>query len=102
MPNDNKPNPRHQPVAKTSVTYTMIHPQGLDPSKMDPEDIAYHLGDGEFVGARTAVETAPIEDANVAAELEAVGGNPDWFEAENEDAADPEIARANQNARGRP
>ena len=76
--NDTQP-PVNKAVAKTSITYTMVHPIELDPAKMDPADIAYHLGDGEFVGARTSLQTTPLEDSDVEAEVEALGGAPGWF-----------------------
>lgn len=71
--------PKNQSVVITKITYTMIHSQLLDPLKMKPTDVAYHLTDGEFVGARTAIETVPIPDEEVDLQLIKVGGSPGWF-----------------------
>jgi len=81
--NDNSP-AKNREVAKTTLTYTIIHPAGLHPDKMSPDDIAYHLGDGEFVGARTAIQTTPLPDHEVDAQLQEVGGTPGWFAVEDE------------------
>ncbi|AXK44067.1 hypothetical protein [Erythrobacter aureus] len=85
MSDNTKTEAENRPVAKTTLTYTMVHPAELDPSKMSADDVAYHLGDGDFVGARTAVETTPIEDSQVEAELEAVGGSPEFFKKPDDD-----------------
>src|SRR3546814_5267233 len=72
--NDNEP--KNQRVAKTVLTLTMLHPVDLDPSQMSEADIAYHLGEGEFIGVRTSIETTAIADEDVGAELQQVGGEP--------------------------
>jgi hypothetical protein len=76
--NDNEP--INQEVAKTVLTFTMIHPVSLDPSEMSNADIAYHLGDGEFIGARTSLVTTPVADSEVASELVLLGGDESFFE----------------------
>src|SRR3546814_8961066 len=78
--NDNEP--KNQRVAKTVLTLTMLHPVDLDPSQMSEADIAYHLGEGEFIGVRTSIETTAIADEDVGAELQKVGGEPSYFEIE--------------------
>ena len=72
---------KNQPVAKTVLTLTMLHPVALDPSQMSEADIAYHLGEGEFVGVRTSIVTVPIADEDVPTELHRLGGEPSFFEA---------------------
>ena len=78
MPTNPTP-PKNKPVARTVMTLTMIHPVELDPAQMSQSDIAYHLGDGEFVGTRTAIQTSPVPDDEVAGELERLGGDRNWF-----------------------
>lgn len=90
MSDKNSSNRSYEPVSKTAVTYTMVHPASLDPAKMDVEDIAYHLRDGEFVGARTSIETNPIADSDVAAELVALGSPTNMFEADTSDDLEKE------------
>lgn len=74
--------PKNRSVSKTVLTVTMLHPAELDPAKMSNDDIAYHLGDGEFVGERTAIETNPVADEDVLAELQALGNDGTFFELE--------------------
>jgi hypothetical protein len=81
--NDNAP-AKNREVAKTTLTYTMVHPAGLSPEKMRPEDIAYHLGDGEFVGARTSIVTEPLADEAVDPQLAELGGTPGYFAVEDD------------------
>lgn len=75
---DRKP-PKYEPVAKTTMTLTMIHPVDLNPVDMTTEGVAYHLNDGEFLGARTSCETTPLNDEDVEGEIEKLGGNTDCF-----------------------
>lgn len=69
----------NEPVSKTVMTLTMVHPTSLDPQGMDVIDIANHMTMGEFVGTKTRVETTAVEDAQVDAEVTALGGNPGFF-----------------------
>lgn len=82
--NENAPD-QNRAVAKTTLTYTMIHPVELDPAKMNPNDVAYHLDEGEFVGSRTAIETQPLSDDQVEDELNAVGGSREFFKKVDDD-----------------
>ena len=70
----------NQEVSKTVMTVTMLHPTALDPKAMSHEDIAYHLGDGEFVGERTSIVTEPVADDKVVEELQALGNDGSYFE----------------------
>jgi hypothetical protein len=69
----------NEPVSKTVMTLTMVHPTSLDPQRMDVIDIANHMTAGEFVGTKTLVETNPVADEKVDAEVTALGGNAGFF-----------------------
>lgn len=70
---------RNEPVSKTTMTLTMVHPASMDPSTMTDADVINQIAYGEFVGARTTIETVEVDDRTVDAEVEALGGVPGTF-----------------------
>lgn len=79
---------KNQPVAKTVMTLTMIHPESFDPSKMSATDVAYHIDHGEFVGVQTSSQTTDIADEDVASELKLLGNDGTYFESERDPLID--------------
>lgn len=71
--------PHNHEVAKTVITYTMIHSTSLNPALMSPEHLAHHLMAGEFVGERTAIETRVLSDEEVVSELQTLGNDGNAF-----------------------
>lgn len=69
----------NQDVSTTVITYTVLHPTSLDPSRMSDVDVANHMTNGEFLGRRESVVTTPVPAENVDAEVEAAGGVKGFF-----------------------
>jgi hypothetical protein len=88
---DAAPEPKNQAVSKTVMTLTMLHPTALDPSAMSQEDVAYHLGEGEFVGERTSIVTTDVADDKVVEELQALGNDGTYFETQPVPPAIPAV-----------
>lgn len=78
---DHDSEPHNEPVAKTIMTLTMLHPASMEPASMSQIDIANHLAGGEFLGVRNAIETTMVADEDVDGEVEAMGGAPGLYAA---------------------
>ena len=70
--------PTNEPISRTVMTTTILHPTGLDPADMSHLDLAAHLA-GDFLSERTSVETTSITDEAVDAAVADLGGSEGYF-----------------------